>query len=373
MPDKSFDKVLENFFSKSDKSDWKKIAMQETHGKDPFEILSWRGKDEILFLPYYDPQDVANLHLLNGFQIPAAENTSSEKRSWLNLPAVKASDVVKANALALSHLAFGAPGVLFDLRNLHHIDFNQLMQNILWPHCQVAFQVNPAQPVADPLSQFIKSKFQPASISGALFWESIPKKSNFDFYFDDCKNFKALGLIIRPSRPTIEISDALLEGVKVYETFSGSDAESVFKSISFSLTTDAAFVESGAKLKALRMLWFQVARSYGHNDYNIQDLFIHARTQQAGEGVYAPHENMLAGTFAAIAAIVGGCDSITITCEDEPPLVPRWAGNVSNILREESFFDQVADPLAGSYALDSIVHSLASKAWEIFQVKLQRL
>ena len=373
MPDKSFDKVLENFFSKSDKSDWKKIAMQETQGKDPFEILSWRGKDEILFLPYYDAEDVANLHFLNGFQIPAAKNTSSEKRSWLSLPAVKASDVVKANALALSHLAFGAPGVLLDLRNLHHTDFNQLMQNIQWPNCSVAFQLNPGQPLADPLSQFIKSKFQPDSISGALFWESIPKKSNFDFYFDYCKNFKALGLIIPSSSPAIEISDALLAGVSVYESYSRPDAESVFKSITFSLSTDAAFVESVAKLKALRMLWFQVAQSYGHNDYNIQDLYIHARTQQAGEGVYAPHENMLTGTFAAIAAIIGGCDSLTIACEDEPPLVPRWAGNVSNILREESFFNQVSDPLAGCYALESIVHSIARQAWEIFQVKLPHI
>ncbi|MEX2230694.1 MAG: methylmalonyl-CoA mutase family protein [Cyclobacteriaceae bacterium] len=374
MPDKSIERLLEIFFSKSTKSDWKKIAIQETQGKDPYEILSWRGKDKILFLPYYDAQDVANLQFLNGFLIPAAKNTSSEQRAWENLPTVNEKDEAKANDLVLKHLSLGAQGALIDLRNVPNIDFSRLLQEIEWPYCFLAFHTNADTFFPDKLSNFIRSKHDPASVSGALFWESIPKKSKLDFYFENCPDFKALGLIVPPSSPAEEISDALLAGVRTFETLATSSSSTalVFRSIAFSLSADAVLIESYAKFKALRMLWYQVSRSYGHNDYNITDLHIHARSQSVKDGAYTPYENMLKGTFASMAAIMGGCNSLTVECESQPPLVPRWARNVSVILREESFFNEVSDPLAGAYGPDLIINEMASKAWELFQVKWER-
>jgi methylmalonyl-CoA mutase len=124
-----------------------------------------------------------------------------------------------------------------------------------------------------------------------------------------------------------------------------------------------------AKLKVLRMLWFQIAHAYGHTDYQLRDLFIHSRSEAVEDTTYSPHENMLKGTFAAMAAIMGGCDAITVESEQQPPVLPRWAKNVSAILEEESYFDRFPDPLAGAYAFDTIVDQMAAKAWEIFQTK----
>src|SRR5688500_5824267 len=101
MADESIDGILEFFFSKSDKSDWKKTAMLETQGKDPFEILSWRGKDGILFLPYYDASDVTRLRYLKSFQLPAAQIDTAANRTWVNLSTVNSIDERAANQLAL--------------------------------------------------------------------------------------------------------------------------------------------------------------------------------------------------------------------------------------------------------------------------------
>lgn len=373
MSDKSIDMVLEEFFPKSLKIDWKKIATLEINGKDPFQFLSWRGKDDILFLPYYDAEDVANLDVLSRFQIPPAKNSFSGARSWVNLPAIGVNNERDANKISLNHLSQGADGVLFDLRQHPDVNLNQLMDKIEWPYCFVAFQTNETS-LLDPLSAFIKNKFDPAIVNGALFWESIPKKNNLDFYFNYCNTFKALGLVIPRASPTLEISEALWLGMKTFEALSEkSNPEKVFKSISFSLSADSSFVESITKLKALRMLWYQVANAYSINDYKVSDLHIHVTSGVGKHEKLAPHENMLKSTFSAMAAIFGGCDSLTIHTNHDQAIMSRLARNVSTILREESFLNKVADPVAGAYALDSIIHEMAQKAWAMFQLKWQAL
>ena len=95
---------------------------------------------------------------------------------------------------------------------------------------------------------------------------------------------------------------------------------------------------------------------------------INIRVEPWREERLQPHGNMISSSVAAIAAIAGGCDSLTIIPEDETnETMVRIARNVNNILREESHFGKVSDPIAGSYAIESMVHQLASEAWKDFQ------
>lgn len=372
-PDQSIHKELQNYFSKSDKDDWAKIAMQELGGKNPFEFLSWRGKDEILFLPYYDAGDVAHLHSINAIQTPAVANDQQPAHTWANLPAVSVNDEVTANTLALHHLTSGADGILFDLQAFPSPDLNVMLEGIEWSYCSVAFRAQSGT-LAESLATFVRNKFDPDSVSGALFWESIPKSSTGKYFFDNGGNFRSLGLTIRPETPAMEVCNALMAGVRTVESFrSIGDTRRIFSHIAFSVPTDSSLLESLAKFRALRMLWRQVALAYGISDYKSRDLYLHAFSARAPEGRLSPHENMLKGTFSAIAAIAGGCDAVTIDCEDEPPLIPRQARNISAILREESFFARVSDPLRGAYAVESITHAIAQSAWAMFQQKSQQL
>ena len=77
---------------------------------------------------------------------------------------------------------------------------------------------------------------------------------------------------------------------------------------------------------------------------------------------------MISGTMGALAAVVGGCDSLTVMPENENnATMARIARNVSNILREESHLSKVADPTAGAYAVENVVNKLAIAAWTDFQ------
>lgn len=372
MPDKSIDKVLKEFFPKSGKKDWLKVALQETNGKDPFEILSWHGKDDILFLPYYDRENALyNKDASSPFGLPAAEQISSS-REWVNAVPVNVSEEEAANKLSLEHLARGADGLLFDLRDRQRTDLNQLLKQIEWPYCFVGFLAKSDESFFNQLSAFIQNTFDPASVRGAIFRESFSIEAELDFYLRDCPNFKSLGVSISPSSPTEEISDALLQGAKIVEQLAADyPLAVVFNAISFSLATDASLLESMAKFRALRTLWYQVAHAYGYNDYNKAILHLHAYSAAVADTGFGPNENMLKGSFAAMSAILGGCNSLTIY-SDPHPTAARWARNVSILLQEESFFQRVADPLAGAYALESITDQVAAKAWELFQIKWQR-
>ncbi|HWA32821.1 MAG TPA: methylmalonyl-CoA mutase family protein, partial [Cyclobacteriaceae bacterium] len=98
------------------------------------------------------------------------------------------------------------------------------------------------------------------------------------------------------------------------------------------------------------------------------NLFIHAASLPWKATQFEPHENMIKGTSAAMASILGGCDALTIDAEDNTqPMQLRVARNVSNILREDSFFSKVADPVAGSYYIEDLTRQISEGAWKSVQ------
>lgn len=375
MHQKSIDEILREFFPKSDIKDWEKIATLETKKDRPSHSLSWRGADEILFLPYYNEEQAARRDLFATFPSLLPEDDGrAYSAGWLNLPSVSVHDEKTANAKALNDLSLGADGLLFRLHHPAQTDLAQLMAGLQWPESFIAFQPAADLSFPDSLSRFIKANFDPGSVKGALFWESIPKESNWKFCLEECKELKSLGLVIPPASPTEEICHALIEGVKTVEALGRHfEPELVFQSICFSFSASPAFLESVSTFRAIRRLWFQVAHAYGQNYYKPSDLHLHARSSAVEDKTFGPHENMLKGAFSAIAAVAGGCHALTIDPAEENSLLSRCAVNISNILREESFFDRVGDAVAGAYAVECMTADVAAKAWAMFQEKCERL
>ena len=52
-------------------------------------------------------------------------------------------------------------------------------------------------------------------------------------------------------------------------------------------------------------------------------------------------------------------------------MTSRVARNIPSILKEESYFNKVFDPVVGAYAIDAMVHEVSNKAWELFQTKVK--
>ncbi len=126
-----------------------------------------------------------------------------------------------------------------------------------------------------------------------------------------------------------------------------------------------------AKLRAARVLWSRIIGACGGEEY-AQALSLHARTSRFGQTVCDPHVNIVRGTTEAMAAILGGVDSLHVAPFDEALGLPdafsrRLARNTHTILREESHLDLVVDPAGGTWYVEALTAQVASAAWALFQ------
>jgi methylmalonyl-CoA mutase len=139
--------------------------------------------------------------------------------------------------------------------------------------------------------------------------------------------------------------------------------------IGFSLAVDQDQFASIAKLRALRTLWARVAEVCSIPPAGVS---LHAETSYRMMTRMDPETNILRNTVAAFAAIVGGADSVsvlphTIALGLPDAFARRVARNTQTILASESHVGFVADPTAGSGAVESLTDALCEAAWDEFR------
>jgi methylmalonyl-CoA mutase len=98
---------------------------------------------------------------------------------------------------------------------------------------------------------------------------------------------------------------------------------------------------------------------------------IHSVTSKWNTTVYDPFVNMLRTQTEAMSAVLGGTDSLTVNPFDIAVNAPgefseRIARNQQLLLKEESYFDKVADPASGSYYIENLTALIADNAWKLF-------
>lgn len=370
MAEKSFLSLLRETFPARNLDDWKHAAGQEIEGQDPFKKLAWKNADGLTFLPYYDDTKIDETHYLKKFQSLPLLSPHANPGNWINLCHVPVSDALSANQLALTHLQHGADGLLIDLRESDSADLDVLLNTIDWPYCMVSFRIA-SQHSLRQLQAYLQKKNYPANtLHGTLFWDdpSTPAPA-VTGCFENQKNIQCLGVWVSPATPVKEIVNALTQGVGLIARAQQQNDPPgrAIASIAFSLPAENDLLHTIAKFKTLRMLWFQVAQAYGLKDYTPDLMHLHARTDVYTSSHFSPRENLISSTTTALAAVLGNCDSLTVFSAENNDTSLRIARNVSNILREESHLDKVADPLAGSFAVDAIIHKLAQEAWRQFQ------
>jgi methylmalonyl-CoA mutase len=96
-------------------------------------------------------------------------------------------------------------------------------------------------------------------------------------------------------------------------------------------------------------------------------LPIHAETSLRRTARPDPAMNLLRNGASAFAAAVGGADSLTVRPHEDSPRAARLARNVSRLLHHEARLGAIADPGAGSGAIEALTLDLARAAWRLFQ------
>ena len=149
----------------------------------------------------------------------------------------------------------------------------------------------------------------------------------------------------------------------------GVALEAARRMIFFRLAADADQFLTIAKFRSLRKLWARVQTSCG---LGVEPGFVSAETAWRMMTRRDPHVNILRATIAAFAAALGGADAITILPFTAALGLPdrfarRIARNTELVLLEESHLAKVADPAAGSGAVEDLTEQLCAAAWSLFQ------
>ena len=154
-------------------------------------------------------------------------------------------------------------------------------------------------------------------------------------------------------------------------TEAGVPAALVAQKIKFNFGISSNYFLEIAKFRAARMLWANIVASYDADAQCAAKMHIHAETSTFNLTLFDAHVNLLRTQTEAMSAALAGVDSMTVTPFDKTYDAPnefseRMARNQQLLLKEESHFDKVIDPAAGSYYIENLTVSIAKQAWEIF-------
>jgi methylmalonyl-CoA mutase len=127
-----------------------------------------------------------------------------------------------------------------------------------------------------------------------------------------------------------------------------------------------------AKLRAARVLWDRVMATFGPQNPQSRMLRTHCQTSGVSLTEQDPYNNVVRTTIEAMAAVLGGTQSLHTNSFDEALGLPtdfsaRIARNTQLVIQEETGIPRVVDPLGGSYYVEALTQALADRAWSIIE------
>ncbi len=385
-------------FPKATHDDWRKLVDAALKGA-PFSRLESRTYDGLTIEPLYEPARGAQ---------PIAERAAGA--AWTLLQRVDHPDPAAANAQAREDLESGATGLVLVFAgsvsaNGYGLDASVSLARVLDGidlTAGVAIDLNlspQTRRVVRDLTDFIKARgIAPASVDLRTSFNPIggfaasgksPRSWN-----EMAPDFAAVisriagagfrgpfavadGRVIHNAggSEAQELAFALASAVaylRALETGGkegGMALDAARDAIYFRLSADADQFLTMAKFRAVRKLWAHIEAASGLAP---KPVLLTAETAWRMMTRRDPYVNMLRTTIAVAAAGLGGADAITVLPHTAPLGLPdafarRIARNTQLVLLEESNLARVADPAAGSGAIEALTQQLCAAAWSIFQ------
>jgi methylmalonyl-CoA mutase N-terminal domain/subunit len=153
----------------------------------------------------------------------------------------------------------------------------------------------------------------------------------------------------------------------------GLDVDDFAPRLSFFFNAQIDFFEEIAKYRAARRIWAREMRET-HGARNPRSWLMRFHTQTAGVSLTAqqPHNNIIRTTVEALAGVLGGTQSLHTNSYDEALALPtedavRLALRTQQVIAHETGVTNTADPLGGSYFVESLTDAMEQRAYEYFR------
>ena len=380
---------------------WEEVIIKDLKGADYEEKLIWRTLEGFNVRPYYRAENLKNLkHIAYApGQYPFVRGTR-KNNDWKIRQNFCAKDAIDANKKALDVLMKGVNSIGFRLdgrENFSESDLDALLNNICIPAVELNF-VGGCCKSPDIVKLFVeKTKdLNAGEIYGSIDHSPLTmltlcgkfcnsEEKDFELLKESIVAAKSLphfrtvgvnGAIFHNAGSTIvqELGFALAMGNEYLAKLTdlGLTADEAAKKIKFTFAVSSNYFMEIAKFRAARMLWASIVKAYENTTESAQKMCIHAITSAWLQTIYDPYVNMLRGTTEAMSAAIAGVNSLEVlpfnkAFEKPTEFSNRIARNVQIILKEETYFDKVVDPAAGSYYIEELTKLIADEAWKLFK------
>ncbi len=370
-------------FQATTKAEW--LAQVQKDIKDPGAAvdLPWQTPDGFSIDPYFTADDLALLPLT------AIQAPQKQEPGWLNTPSVRVEDDTASNPYLRDGLTRGANAWLLQLVNAD-TDLPRLLHGIKLSDTPLFFET------AQPAELFIADlqRAAPYQLRGGLLNDPLANwmTTSTDWQHPVAALAEATRLLANSPRfttictsshvfhnagatATQELAFLLANLAHQYDllTDAGLTIDQLVAKTTVSVSVGTSYFAEIAKLRALRIVFQQFVSCYRPQASapTLQYPFVHAQTSTFYDAAVTPNTNLLRATTEAMAAIIGGCDALTVHGYDAVFRQPdgfseRIARNVSLLLDQESYLNKVADPSAGSYYIETLTHQLTKAAWALF-------
>ena len=378
-------------------ADWQAKIEADLKGKDFEKALVWRTNEGFSVRPYYRQEDLEKLKYLNSLpgEFPYLRGSQVNGNDWYIRQDIKVSDLEAANKKALEILQKGVNSLGFIFKGCDAVTVDDL-KVLLKDICLDAIELNIvgcskkiatgqalvkyitetysadanilASVSLDPIGSFTKN----GSISEDNFAE-LKKLVDEATSLENVSMIRVDGKVYRDAGATIvqELGLALSVGAEYISKLTelGADVTSVAKKMKFSFGVGSNYFMEIAKLRAARLLWAKVLEAFGVAP-EASKMKIHSENTIFNKTVYDPYVNMLRTQTETMSAVLGGTDSMTVLpfnaiYEESTTFSERIARNQQILLKEESHFDKIVDPSAGSYYIENLTDSIAEEAWKL--------
>ena len=404
---------------------WKEAALRELKGR-PLESLNWATPEGIVVKPIYTAEDLAGLDTVNTLSglapyLRGPSATMYANQPWTIRQYAGFATAKESNAFYRKNLAAGQTGlsVAFDLATHRGYDSD---------HPRVAGDVGKAGVAIDSVEDmkilFDRIPLDKVSVSMTMNGAVLPILAGYivaaeeqgvaqkqlagTIQNDILKEFLTRNTYIYPPRPSMRIVSDIIaycsKNMPRYNTVSISGyhimeagADSVLQTaftladgkeyiraaidgglkiddfaprLSFFFGVGMNFFMEIAMLRAARYLWHQIVGEFHPANPRSQVLRTHVQTSGWSLTQQDPYNNIIRTTLEALAAALGGTQSLHTNSFDEAvslptPLSSRIARNTQIIIQEESQICRVVDPLGGSYYVEALTASIIREAKKI--------
>ena len=406
---------------------WKELATKQLRGK-PLEGLNWNTPEGILVKPLYTAEDIEGMEHVNtlpGFApyVRGPMATMYAGRPWTIRQYAGFSTAKESNAFYRRNLAAGQTGlsVAFDLATHRGYDSD---------HPRVTGDIGKAGVAIDSIEDmkilFDQIPLDKVTVSMTMNGAVLPVMAGYivaaeeqgvkheqlggTIQNDILKEYLTRNTYIYPPEPSMRIVSDIIgycsKNMPKYNTVSisgyhmmeagadsvlqtaftladgieyvkaalaaGLDIDAFAPRLSFFFGVGMNFFMEIAMLRAARFLWHKLMRQFGPK--NSKSLMLRTHVQTSGWSLTEqdPYNNIIRTTLEALAAALGGTQSLHTNSFDEAVGLPtdfsaRIARNTQIVIQEESQICHVIDPLGGSYYVEALTDGIIKEAEKIIR------